>query len=501
MTAEREDGSFDSNEIEIEIVQADARWQAEQLGDAVTVLSAALEAPNNQGYEARTEATRRIWYLDTPESVVAAGRLLGTVDVQTALMLQAALRGSRHGDGAAAAMKQALRSPDQPVTEVFLGTLAYLEAEQQSPGAKRDKSWYDDLVRRGDLLHRELANVIEQKEGSAKAISIKTLLDSPRLERVPAALTSEIAALFLELPAMQQADLLRNRWDKIAGPEMIPALRQIYDSAPQTDSHASPLVATAVDRLFELDPNRTRTLLIDEMKRSVPRLPYSTLAILPDATLPEMDPILLTRLGHGVGAEELIARYATGAILEPVRTFYAKRDAMMRTRASANGLNINSPACEPPLVAYFLRVDPTFGERVLRDSLADRSYPMGRCWMSIIGKTASYYVNPEWEKTAIMALQDPVVVVKSDAATSLGQYGSAGSASALLSAFRYWHDWWDRRPADLNNENRLLERAYLEATVHAKNWTATEEQLREIRDLCVTQECSSEAEQELRKRK
>ena len=45
---------------------------------------------------------------------------------------------------------------------------------------------------------------------------------------------------------------------------------------------ADPLLALAVERLYELDTTRTRTLLLEEMTRPDPRLPYRTLAMLPD---------------------------------------------------------------------------------------------------------------------------------------------------------------------------------------------------------------------------
>ncbi len=84
-------------------------------------------------------------------------------------------------------------------------------------------------------------------------------------------------------------------------------------------------------------------------------------------------------------------------------------------------LNIASPAREPPLVAYFLRVDPAFGERVLRELLAERSYPGGRCWTRILGQIAAYYVSSEWQKLAVRALRDPTVIVKPIAVDKLGQ--------------------------------------------------------------------------------
>src|ERR1700709_724000 len=109
--------------------------------------------------------------------------------------------------------------------------------------------------------------VVEQKKGAAKAVSIETLLDSMSAANVPGTLRSEIAALFPQLPLSQQSELLDYQWKKIDAPEMIPVLRQIYETAPQSRYPENPLFASAVERLYELDTNRTRTLLLEEMRR------------------------------------------------------------------------------------------------------------------------------------------------------------------------------------------------------------------------------------------
>jgi hypothetical protein len=251
----------------------------------------------------------------------------------------------------------------------------------------------------------------------------------------------------------------------------------------------------AVERLYELDTNGTRILLLEEMERLDPRLPYRTLAMLPDATLPELDATLLDHLQHNGGrpAEELISRYSTRSILDPVKDFYAKRDVEMRSRITTNP-NIAAPACEPPLLAYFLRVDPAWGEKMLRQSLSERSYPMGRCWLGIIGRTAVYYSGPGWEKVAIGALQDPAVPVKIDAVNSLAQYGSPAAKPAIFDAFRYWHEWWKNR-GEQNDESRRLEQTFVEATTHPKSWTPEDGDLATIRDLCLTDGCKSQVPQ------
>jgi hypothetical protein len=265
-----------------------------------------------------------------------AARLLETTDAQVSQVLYTWLRASRHDDAAVAAMKELLRSAYQPVTPLFLDTMAALEASQRfpvpaNPTADPDARRREARTSVVERLRGELAGVIDQKQGSAKAVSIKALLDNMAPDTVPARLRSEIAALFLDLPVAQQSELLHSQWKKIAGPEMIPALRQIYDTTPQTIYQAPSIAATAVERLYELDPPQTRILLLDEISRRAPRLPFHTLAMLPDATLPAMDQILLEHLEHnGREAEELIERYATSHM------FYSKRDAMMRARTASN---------------------------------------------------------------------------------------------------------------------------------------------------------------------
>jgi len=473
---QRQDVEVESNQIGIDIVAADPQWQEQELASDLAILNSTLSKIDSASFESRMNAACRLTYLDTPAAVREMVRWLGIADIQTAQILQDGLRSSQHGPEAIAAMKELLRSPSEPVPPIFLRTLAALDKAIKEP-------------------QNALAEVVEEKQGAAKAISIKTLLDSMSAESVPATLRSEIAALFPQLPPSQQSELLDYQWKKIDVPEMIPVLRQIYETAPQSRYPENPLFASAVERLYELDTNRTRLLLLEEIKRPDPRLPYHTLAMLPDATLPELDATLLDHLQHNGGrpAEELIARYSTKSILVLLKDFYAKRDAEMRSRVTTNP-NIAAPACEPPLVAYFLRVDPAWGEKVLRQSLAERGYTMGRCWLGIIGQTAVYYSGPVWERVAIDALQDPAVPVKIDAVKSLAQYGSTAAKPAIFDAFRYWHQWWENR-GEQNDESRRLEQAFVEASTRPKNWTPVDADLAAIRDLCLTAGCRSQVPQ------
>ena len=82
--------------------------------------------------------------------------------------------------------------------------------------------------------------------------------------------------------------------------------------------------------------------------------------MLPDATLPELDNTLAES-----PYELLVVRYATGDIVKRVEAAY-------RARMAEQSL----PHCAGPLVFYFLKYDPPFGERLLREDFAKpASYP------------------------------------------------------------------------------------------------------------------------------
>jgi hypothetical protein len=465
--------ALESNDIGIEIVAADPAWQARQLSEAVDTINSLKQ--DNSTFDQIMNAARQIGYLDTPDSIRQAATLLGTAGEQVSQILRTWLEASAHPDVAIAAMKQLLGSPDQPVPPVFLETLTSLEA---------GKHW-EARANIATQLRSELTQAMEKKQGRAKAVSMKTLLDSTPVNSTPPVSRDEAARLFSQLPPGQQSELLGSQWPQIAGPEMIPVLRKIYDALPDTPYPHQPLAASAVERLYQLDPVQGRAVILDEMRRPEPRLPFATLAILPDKTLPDMDSILTQRLAQNRPDTELIARYATSAILQPVKAYYAKRAAA-------------GPFCDAPLVAYFLRSDPAWGDRVLRELLAShQGARVDGCRMGILGRTAAYYISPEWEKAAVETLQDGVVDVRADAVKSLGEHGSPASEAPVWEAFRYWHEWWKDRRGELSYERRL-EQTFLEAIAHAKNWNITPADLEKARSLCISQDCASRADEYLR---
>jgi hypothetical protein len=511
---------LESNEIEIELVD-DPAWRTAGAAAAARVLRTVPKSGDSAVFQQRMAAARRLWYLDTPESIRESARLLDGTDVQVDQLLQMGLMASSRRPLVIATMEQLRADPAQAVSPAFLDTLARLRAWSEAPvvgpypaDAAAQPAWSEAMNRRYERqtavakeLQSQLAAELEPKQGRAKAVSLRTLLEAAAPDSISASQRVEMAGLYFDLPADLQSELLAYQWRRISGPAMIPVLRRIYDAVPDTIYPAPGLAGPAVERLYELDPAQGRRLILTEMARPFPRLPVSTLSVLPDATLPDMEEKLMANLelspGHAEkhAVEELIARYATAGILGRVKAFYAGVDAEMRARTGmveSPPRRLATPACEPPLYAYFLRSDPPYGEKLLRSVMAERSYELGRCWMSAIGATAGYFVNPRWESVAVDGLKDATVIVKIDAVKALGRHGSPAAAAALWEGFAYWHDWWKNKPLEINEENRQLERAYMQTISQANNWIATAADLARAAALCITDGCRGEMEQNRR---
>ena len=475
---------LESNEIEIELLD-DPAWRTAQAAECVRVLQAVPRNGDTETHEERMAAAHQLGYLDTPESVRESARLFDGSDVQVDQVLRRGLLLSSRRPLAIEAMGQALVDPSHPIVPSFMETLASLE----STTARQ--------------LTSRLAGAVERKRGSARAISRRTLIESSETaDEVPAALRTEIANEFFDLPERDQTAVLSWEWSRVASPAMLPVLRKICDSMTATRSSEPSLAAAAMERLYELDPVDARRRILAEMALPSPRLPFLTLSLLPDETLPELESQWVTNLENRNGArnaiEELIARYGSKSIKAQVKSFYQALDVEMLTREGTVGdppKRIASPACEPPLYAYFLRVDPPYGEKLLRQVMADRDSEFGRCWMTALGRTAPYYVSSEWERVAIDGLMDKTVLVKIDAVKALGKYGSPASKVALFDSFRYFHEWWKDKPAQMNDENRQLEWTYVQAINGASNWMASADDLSRAASLCISDSCRQQMEQ------
>jgi hypothetical protein len=108
-------------------------------------------------------------------------------------------------------------------------------------------------------------------------------------------------------------------------------------------------------------------------------------------------------------------------------------------------------------------------------------------------------MGPVLEKYMTAYLMHRTVNIKKTAAQSLGRFGSPAALPPLWDTFRYFHDYWKGKAAELerNGEGVGLEMELRKAIARGRHWLATETDLRTIESLCVSERCVQETRQDL----
>jgi hypothetical protein len=155
--------------------------------------------------------------------------------------------------------------------------------------------------------------------------------------------------------------------------------------------------------------------------------------------------------------------------------------------------------CQPELMAYFVRLDPAYADRVFHSGPWDMHVMPPPCTVQYFLRTPPLAMGPPLEKFMSAYLMHSDVFVKTTAAQSLGRYGSAAALPALWDTLRYFHEYWKGKGAELagNGQSVLLEVELRNAIARGRGWLATESDLRTIEALCSSVQCLGETRQDL----
>ena len=497
-----------SNVVEFEILPADPDWAARELAAIVKELDA--EKPGTFG---KMEARRRLRFLGTEAAVPEMVRRIGLGDVNG--YLEFGLIGSPHRAAVIRELEAGLEDPAVAVSSRYLYVLALLAHNRKSPELPRPaatasgaefKKYYEllsDRSKERDKLVAEyllkMARSVLKKQGPARAASLQALLfanayagaaGGPELPaELVRKLPAELAGVFAELDPSSQASVLEHSWHLVKCPEMLAPLRRAYENAPKDNWH---IRTVALRRLYELDPEAGRKLILEEIRKPEPRAGIQALGLLPEKTLPEIDEVLAANLEKARMHYDLdkicplIERYATGAILPRVRA------ALERSHAQW------TESIQAALLAYCLRVDPKVGGELLAAALADRGERQPDYYRRLLPAVAALRPDPEVEKVALAALDDPDTEVASRAAQALQKCGSAAAEQALWKRFEKWHEQWKDRARELDwsqyapgrmpeelVRQRSLGTNLAQALARGMGWLADRPKLERIQKLCV----------------
>jgi hypothetical protein len=179
-----------------------------------------------------------------------------------------------------------------------------------------------------------------------------------------------------------------------------------------------------------------------------------------------------------------LAKYATPKALERIKAIHESQQ----------------DKCQPELMAYFVRVDPAFADRLLQSQISDMHAPAPPCTTQYFARTAPLAMHPVFEKYIAAYLNHGTVMVKMLATRALGNDGSPAAREPLWAAYRYFHEYWKGKKTVLeeNGEGVVLEVALRNALSRGANWRTSEAELRTIESLCISDQCLSETQGDLR---
>ena len=506
-----------SSVVELEILPPDNKWARQKLNDSI----AALSKPAAD----RRAACRALRFLGTTAAATEMRQRFRGEDSSCDSEYKFGLIGSPHRNFVIRDMESALSSPEQPVRSSYITTLALLEFTRQTVpprpdgpypfwGSEEQKNqWWNQSGQRRSVYDQLSANyarqvvmAIGQKQGKTRAVSLQTVLEyRPELNKSGflqwSTLVAAIPEVFRRLSIDDQTRMLKDQWETIASPAMLPVLRAVLkdlETRPINNSTVEGEYFSVIDRLdlhsitlrrlYELSPQEGRQLILEEITRPSTRVYEHVLSMLPDETLPELNRPLLANLEEARKAGSvrseaminLIERYATADILPEMRTVFEAPDT---ARLNCSG--------QAALLAYFLRVDPPTGADYLNKVLAK-----SRCSNKILGDVAHLHMSAEVEDAAIDSLDAANLQLVAHAAEVLGEYGGAGSEKALWRRLERWHAEMQSRVKAVS-EQENLERALTNALSNGRAWRSDREKLKRLRDLCLTRSVCDELDQKI----
>lgn len=504
-----------SNAVEIEVAAATGAWVDHAIASSVTNLSG--PQPNTpEAYEQRRAAAEQLRFLDVPAAWRAS---LALLPAEENILLRG-LAATREPGRICELMQAAVPAPSQAVSRYYLYALAQTCARASLPAAppyvppptgqkppeptaEQQQYWRQHREYEQDLTGKAnaaLAASISRKQGTAKEIAFQTLMEyvqqilanEPR-QLLPAwipAVKEEFAKSYARIEGWRQRQLLGLYASTLRSPDMVPLLESVLDTWKPGDYYEA--AREALQNLYAIDPARAQARIVAELVKPRTWLDSPQLELLPASAARITDDSLIDALaaaqsagGWAVGLRmAALAKYASPKALPRIKTIYESQ----------------GDSCQPELMAYFVRVDPAYADGVFHSHPWDMHGAPPRCTVRYFERTPQIAMGPVLERYMTAYLMHSDVPLKKTAAQSLGRFGSPSAVGPLWDAFRYFHEYWKGKQAELtqNGEGVFLEAELRDAIARGRHWLAGETDLRTIESLCISERCLYDTQQDLR---
>jgi hypothetical protein len=393
-------------------------------------------------------------------------------------------------------LEAALRDPNRPVSYGLLATVTKLKLLRQNEGlARKPVAIVGMMDPFGDPQYNaiqdayvtELAAGLSKRAGKSQTITAMTILSRLSKTQQTAALNEVRQVLiqqFQDLHPFDQEYLLREYWDQLHDPSLLPSIKQMLSGK---DKASKMVHDTALKRLIEVAPDEARSFVIAEVVDPTSLVNFEILRSLGDPTLPETDAPLLEQIRRFSSSTRnydvtylkqkasLAARYATVGIYQSLMELYQQ---------SAAKLPLESRAC---LLAYFARYNENEALPLIDQVLT--GIEPGQDF-NFLPDLARLYYSDGIDGVLRKRLESDEPRAVSTAAYLMSKYGPAGDQQVIEARLERWRKEWGSRAAEAQaNLQGTAEREMVEALIRAKSWKASPERVKELEQGCVTDFC------------
>jgi|HubBroStandDraft_1064217.scaffolds.fasta_scaffold23647_2 hypothetical protein len=422
-----------SNAIDLHIVPATAEWQDGALKRILPQLDS-----NGAAFEGAVADLR---YLATSAAIdVMTGELrkdhafIATECSMGLLGLPSSMR-----DLAIASLNHRIDEPDFPISPLFFRTMSLL---QVSSGATAEGIRLQ-LRTFEAVLWQILFSSISKKEPVARAETVQTLLGYGRnisTAGIKSEMASLLSASFLDLDERSQVDDLRQHWDLLRSPGIVPALQILvkrptanYGDAALGPDSSEDFKSAAFKRWYELDPAGARNEILAQIGSAAPPLSSKALTFLPAEPLPQFESLWTEAF---VRSTDQLQRDALGSLLVKFGTGAATSQMVLMLNQPPGPYSCMSRAMA---LAYLVRFSPDDAHSLLKREIATNEAGCNYYLLQWVSEQGTARVLNE---VAVEALNkaDPGTVL--DALAYLKSYGTKSDETAIWDRYVKWTQNW-----------------------------------------------------------
>jgi len=413
-------------------------------------------------------------------------------------------------------LESALRDPNTPATHQLLHTLTMLRLLQEG-GEPPSAGGFDEprnpnQQRYSEIQEeylRELTASLAKRTGKNRTTTAMTIiLNLPKESDRAAPMLSDTRKILLQefdgLSIYDQDLLLNGCWDKFRDLSLQPALERMLKKERRPQEYN--IRASALKRLIELDPDRSRSFVVAELRDPDSFVNVEVLGALKDDALPEADTALLEQIQRLSPLKQnrdsillqhktqLAARYASPAIYDGLLEAYQSWGAKWTVEGRAG------------LLGYLARYNEAQAMPLIEQALEELGPDRGSWFLSNLTlwnypKALDEYLRKRLES------DDPQWI--STASHIMSKGGPSEDMRLIEARLDRWVKEWKPRAAELDAAGddakaaiqRMTQVNLITALMMGKAWKLPEEKIKQLQQSCVTKACRQyfRIDQEVRK--